>query len=201
MDYRELAAMRHERAQREVAARIEDIRRDYAETVQQRDAYDPNTERESWDFYDRQAQELESNYMQLAPPEQPQADPRMLDVVQRNKNFFDRHGVRAYQAMDAAHGYATRQRDPTTSNPQLTGMGLEPFSPEYFSAVKTLLEMYGKDFFGVEFDPASELPTSEEAAKIAGLSNKEWNRSLQEMIDQGRMSAQQDAGTWGRKVG
>jgi hypothetical protein len=201
MDYTELAHMRAERQHREVAQRIEDIRRDYAETVQQRDMFNPNTERESWDYYDRQAQELESDFMQLAPPEQPQGDPRMKDFVERNKSFFDRNGARAYQAADAAHQYITRQRDPHATNPQHTGMGLDVSSPEYFDRMRDLLQMYGKDFFGIDFDQTAELPTSEEAAKISGLSNKEWNRSLQEMIDQGRMSAQQESAMWGRKVG
>lgn len=201
MDYRELAAMRHERAQREVAQRVEDIRRDYADTVQQRDQYDPNHDRESWDYYDRQAQELESNFMQLVPPEPPQPDPRMRDFVERNKSFFDKHGARAYQAADAAHQYITRPRDPTATNPLHTGMGLDASSPEYFDRMKDLLSMYSKDFFGLDFDPGSELPTSEEAARISGLSNKEWNRGLQKAIDEGKMSAQQEAQMWGRKVG
>lgn len=136
MDYQELARMRHERTQREIAYRVEDIKRDYADVVQQRDAYDPNTERESWDFYDRQAQELESNFLQLQPPEQPRADPRMLDFVQRNKSFFDKHGARAYQAADAAHQYITRARDPHATNPLHTGMGLDTSSPEYFEHMK-----------------------------------------------------------------
>jgi hypothetical protein len=198
MDYQELARIRHERTQREVQQRIGDIQRDHADVVQQRDA---SADEDSWHYWDRQAQELETNYLQLQPPEQPQADPRLVDFVQRNKSFFDRHGARAYQAADLAHQYITRARDPHATNPAHTGMGIDVDSPEYIDRMKDLLSMYGQDYFGVKFEPQSELPTSEEAARISGLSNKEWNRGLQKAIDEGKMSAQQEASMWGRKVG
>ena len=174
MDYQELARIRHERTQREVQQRIQDIQRDHADVVQQRDA---STDDDSWHYWDRQAAELESNYLQLQPPEQPQVDPRLRDFVERNKSFFDKHGARAYQAADAAHGYLTRARDPHATNPANSGMGLDVSSPEYIDRMRDLLSMYGEQYFGVKFDPGSELPTSEEAARFTGLSNKEWNRS------------------------
>jgi hypothetical protein len=200
MDYTELAHMRAERQRHEMQQHVTDMQRDYAEQQQLRDEAYARGDADSFHFYDRQCEQLERDYLATVPPEQPQIDPRMKDFVERNKSFFDRNGARAYQAADAAHQYITRARDPQATNPAHTGMGLDASSPEYFDRMRDLLSMYGESYFGVTFDPGSELPTSEEAAKISGLSNKEWNRSLQEMIDQGRMSAQQDAG-WGRKVG
>src|SRR5262249_33390840 len=76
----------------------------------------------------------------MNPPQQPQLDPRLVQFAQRNHQFLERYGQRAYQALDAAHNYMMRPRNPNTNNPAYTGMGWSPqavFTPAYFDRLKT----------------------------------------------------------------
>jgi len=100
-------------------------------------------------YYVEQLTEKEQELAHISgqlPPPQPQIDPRLAQFAQRNHQFLERHGQRAYQALDAAHQYMMRPRT-GSDNPAYTGMGWNPqhvFTPAYFDKLKTLLEMHGE---------------------------------------------------------
>src|SRR5262249_47185691 len=124
----------------------------------------------------------------------PQLDPRLVQFAQQNAGFLQKYGQRAYQALDAAHNYMMRPRNPNTNNPAHTGMGWHPqavYTPQYFDKLKDLLEMHGENFLGVKYDRKEEMLTPNEAAKISGLSPQHYNHAAQTIGAQGRFSWQQ----------
>jgi hypothetical protein len=131
----------------------------------------------------------------LNPPRQ-QWDPRAVDFLQKNRAFRERHGAAADQAILLAHQYATRPRNPSTSNPALNGMGLTPNTPQYFQAVRDLLTMYAKDY-GLRYDPQEEALDATQAAKISGVSANVYNNALRPRrgaVERGIPGP--DLGTW-----
>ena len=137
--------------------------------------------------------------MYYAPRQQPQADPRAVAYLNRKKVFVDRHGQAAIDALGRAHQYATTPRNPSTNNPNNTGMGLRGGSPAYFKAMDDLLEMYAGDL-GLKYDPKEDALSPNEAARISGLSANEYNNGVQKMYSEGRNSAAEAAANWSRKV-
>jgi hypothetical protein len=73
-----------------------------------------------------------------------------------------------------AHEYATRPRNPRATNPAHNGMGLPVNSPQYFEAVRNLLEMYAKDY-GLQYDRNEELITATDAANISKVTPQDYN--------------------------
>src|SRR5262249_48909983 len=143
-----------------------------------------NNEMELAASADDQCQYLEQEYAQLVGPQQPQADPRMVEFVRRRQPFVERHGQAAYQAMDMAHQYATRPRNPHPT-PQAVaagnhGMGLTPGTQQYFDAMDSLLTMYSKDM-GLHYDPEEKLLDATSAARISGLSPQRYNQASQQI--------------------
>ena len=190
MSYQEeIAGWRQQRRQAEAQARVDELRREHTQAIQERDWAISNNDLELAASADDQCQYLENEYRQLVP-QQPQVDPRMAEFVRRRTPFVERHGQAAYQAMDMAHQYATRPRNPNTNNPAHTGMGLTPGTQTYFNAMDDLLTLYAKDF-GLRYDPEEKLLDANEAARISGLPVKTYNQAAQEIGRQGRYSWQQ----------
>jgi hypothetical protein len=124
------------------------------------------------------------------PPPPPQVDPRLAEFARRNQSFLQRYGQRAYQALDAAHSYMLRPRNPNSNDPRYTGMGFRPehaFTPAYFRALRDLMEMHGEQLFGVRYDKAEQALTANQAAKISGLSPQHYNHAVRTMHAQGRL--------------
>jgi hypothetical protein len=68
-------------------------------------------------------------------------------------------------------------------------MGLRRGSRQYFQAVRSLLELYGKDV-GVRYDKDEEMINQQEAAQLCGLDQQSYQRAVREMAAQGRFSWQ-----------
>src|SRR6516165_9743572 len=176
-DYREtLAQLRqeaHGRQIRELTTRAHELSQQVAENEQYALEAEASGDHDSaltyTEFAQEDAKQLTETLAKLPPSGPPEYAQRFFA---EHKGFFDRHGERAFQAAAMAHQYATTAKDP--ENPK--GMGLTPGTPEYDHAMKNLLEMYGKDV-GVDFNPDEGL-TADEAAKISGVSPREYNRQV-----------------------
>jgi hypothetical protein len=68
-------------------------------------------------------------------------------------------------------------------------MGLQPGTPQYFKSMRSLLEMYSKDY-GLHYDPNEQPLTGNEAAKISGVSPETYNRASKQLFNQGRFEFQ-----------
>jgi len=175
----EIAKWRVDRAQRQIADRVNQITSEYRQVVRERDQAIAENDLETAESRDMDCQQLENEYAQYVP-QTPQIDPRLAQFGQQNRQFLERHGVAGYQALDAAHQYMMRPRRSDTNNPAYTGMGWNPkavFTPAYFERMKDLLEMHGEEYFGVKYDRSEESLTPNEAAKISGLSADAYNNA------------------------
>jgi ATP/maltotriose-dependent transcriptional regulator MalT len=129
-------------------------------------------------------------YADKLPPPPQQIDPRLAQFAQRNQAFLQRYGQRAYEALDAAHQYMMRPRNPNSNDPRYHGMGFPAqavYSPQYFKALKDLMEMHGQELFGVKYDRSEQALTPNQAAKISGLSPQRYNHAVRTMHAQGRL--------------
>jgi len=182
--------MRQERSQRERLNQLENIQTDYREAVRERDEAAARGDIDEFEMRDADAERLEQDWHYLNPPQPPQLDPRLVQFAQQNAGFLQKYGQRAYQALDAAHTYMMRPRNPNTNDPRFTGMGWHPqavYTPQYFDKLKDLLEMHGEQFLGVKYDRNEEMLTPNEAAKISGLSPNAYNHAVRAMASQGRL--------------
>jgi ATP/maltotriose-dependent transcriptional regulator MalT len=124
------------------------------------------------------------------PPPPPQIDPRLAQFAQRNQAFLQRYGQRAYEALDAAHQYLLRPRNPNSNDPRYTGAGFSAqavYSPQYFKALKDLMELHGQELFGVKYDRSEQSLTPNQAAKISGFTPAHYNYGVRMMHAQGRL--------------
>jgi hypothetical protein len=186
----DLARWRAEREQAEFQNRVAQITDEYRAAARERDSAIADGDTETAAFRDDDCMRLEQEFLEYCPPQQPQMHPAAVEFLQKNRAFRERHGQAADQAIQLAHQYATRPRNPTTNNPALNGMGLQANSPQYFQAVRDLLTMYAKDH-GLHYDPEEEGLTANEAAKISGVSANTYNRASQQLASQRRFSFQQ----------
>jgi hypothetical protein len=188
----QIAQWRAQRKQQEVAERVNQIASEYRDAVRERDQHIANNDLESAAWRDADCEQLEQEYSQYVPPQQPQIDPRLVQFAKQNAGFLQKYGQRAYQALDAAHQYMMRPRT-GNPNPAFTGMGWNPqhvYTPAYFARMKELLEMHGESHLGVKYDPNEEMLTPNEAAKISGLTPQQYNYAAQVVGRQGRYSWQ-----------
>src|SRR5262245_56080620 len=170
----QIAALRQQRAQQEAADRVEQLKEDYRSNVEMRNEAAQRNDHEDWHYWDKECQENEREWLAYFPPQRPQQDPRWVNFALRNKQFWDRYGQRADHVVKLAHQYLTRPRIPRETNPARTGMGLQPYSPQYFDNMKSLLEMHGKDF-GVHYNRDDEALDANQAAAASNLSPREYN--------------------------
>src|SRR5262245_8365301 len=151
----EIAVWRQQRQQRENAYRLQEIRQEHEQHRLERDAAIQRGDAEEAEMRDTDCEYLEQQAYEITGPQQPQLDPRLVSFAQRNQQFFEKYGQRAFQALDEAHKYLMRPRNPNTNHPGYTGMGLRPeqaFTPAYFDNLKSLLELHGEQFLGVKYD-------------------------------------------------
>src|SRR5262245_38624443 len=184
----EIAQWRMQRRQQEAADRVEQIKAEYREATRERDVAIAEGDLGSAELRDMDCEQLEAEYSQYVP-QQPQIDQRLVQFAQKNQQFFERYGPRAYQALDAAHQYMMRPRRSDTNNPAYTGMGWRPdkvFSPQYFERLKDLMEMHGEAFLGVKYDRNEENLAPNEAARISGLSPQQYNHFAKQVAAAGK---------------
>jgi hypothetical protein len=195
----QVAQMRQQRAQAEYQQRIQEAQTNYHTNLQYRqevekqaanatDEYERASLVEQWNALDREVQQAEHDLQALMPAQRPQDPPAWRQWAIRNKHFYDRYGERAKQVIEVAHGYLTRPKNPRETNLERRGMGLQPFTPQYFKELENLLEMYGEGSnFQTRYDPSEKALTPDEAAEMSGLSARDYNRSVVELRNQGRL--------------
>jgi hypothetical protein len=182
----QIAAYRQERAQREMAVQLEDLKFQHEQARQERDLAAQRGDRDTFELHDETCEMIEQEYNRICPPQAPAPHPAAVEFIRKNQPFLERHGQAAVNAIGLAHQYATRPRVPHANNPGLTGMGLAPNSPQCFEAMRSLLEMYGKDY-GVRYDRNEELLDPTTAAKVSGVSADNYNAALKTLHAQGRL--------------
>ena len=94
-----------------------------------------------------------AEYNQLNPPPPPPPHPDQVLLAYKNGPWLQQHGQRGAQNADQWHNYWNSR-------------GVRPGHPQYKEMMRSSLEMYGKQM-GTEFDRQQELPTPDEARKMA----------------------------------
>jgi hypothetical protein len=189
----QVAQWRQDRMRAQVEQRKNEITQEYAEVVRERDLAISNNDMETAEENDNRAQDLENEWSQYNPPPPPQMDPQLARWGQANKEYIDRliakHGVEKTNAfLNAIDARLTAPRN--LYEPAKGGLGLKRNSPEYFERGNDFLELYSEGVSGERYTPNDTL-TATEAAKIAGISPQQYNRSAQVLNQQGRFSWQQ----------
>jgi hypothetical protein len=84
----------------------------------------------------------------------------------------------------AADKHATTPRNPR--DPKQGGLGLTRYSQPYYRRMDDLLGLYAGQLFNAPYDSAEKALTPDEAAKISGLTNRDYNRAMRTLQGQGR---------------
>jgi hypothetical protein len=172
--YEQIAQWRQQREARQIADRMTQMSQEYAQVVRERDQAIANNDSETAEMRDYDAQQLEQEWLQYNPPRPRQMDPQAAAWLNKHRAFRERHGQAADQAIQSAHTYATRPRNPNATNPAHAGMGLKPNTRQYFEALDSLLELYAKDY-GLHFDSSEVALTAPEAAKVSGITPQHYD--------------------------
>jgi hypothetical protein len=186
----ELARWRMERRQAEVADRVEQIRDEYTQASRERDTALANGDTEEAEFRDKDCQQLEEEFAQYVPPQQPQVHPQWANWIRRNSTFIEREGQRGVNAVQDALAYMQRPRT-SSADPRYTGMGLRPeqiFTPQGLNKLETLLETHGQTLFGVKYDANEKALTPTTAARISGVSADTYNAASRQLAVAGRFT-------------
>jgi hypothetical protein len=174
----EIMAWRIQREQQEIADRAQQVQQEYAIAARERDEAIARNDMEEATYQDNTCLDLEREYNKICPPQPPQPHPRVANLAQRNTPYFRKYGERGAQIADRVHRYVTER------------MRVSPDDPRYEEMVKSAMELYAKEY-GCPYDRNSEMLTADEAAKISGLSPKQYNNASRHMAAQGRFSWQQ----------
>src|SRR5262245_7448923 len=185
----QVARLRQERAAREHAEKIQEIQTEWRSNLENRNEAARSNNAEDWHYWDKLVQENERDYQAFMPVQQPQLDPRIVRWGQRNQQYLnklaERLGTRDSQFLNWIDAKLTTPRNPR--DPRNGGMGLKRGSPAYFQRGRDLLELYSEGITGVKYDSNEQALTADEAARISGLSNRDYNRSVQTLYNQGRI--------------
>src|SRR5262249_3802191 len=185
---------RVQREQQKIADRCNQIRTEHAQAARERDQAIAENDLETAEFRDTDCQQLEQEWAHYNPPQQ-QVHPQWMNWLRRNSTFIEREGDRAVAAVTGALGYMQRPRNPNSNDPRYTGMGMCPeqiFTPQGLDKLEDLLEVHGQQFFNVRFDKNEKALTPNQAAKISGLSPKQYNEASRILANQGRFSFQNE---------
>jgi hypothetical protein len=137
----QVAQWRQQRRQQETAEYAQQIRNDYVETEKSRNEALNRGDRETAAMLDDDLMRIEGEYQEFLASQPVQTDPRQVEFMRRISPFIEKYGQKGVAALDLAHQYATRPRNPNTNNPANTGMGLRPNTPAYFRAMRNLLDV------------------------------------------------------------
>jgi hypothetical protein len=187
----EILQIRQERAARDIAEARTVIQEKYVTAAHERDLAAAAGDAENFEGWDRECEELESEFESVSPPPPPQA-PTISEPTRRYLNerqaFNQRYGAAATQAYKAAHALACQS-------------GLRPDTVEYFKFCDDALELHGQAYNGVKFDPSEKVPHPNEICKISGVSYDEYNKQWRKMHAEGRDSGSQQRQQFSKKVG
>src|SRR5262245_61346573 len=190
----QIAQWRVQRQQQEIADRAQQIQQEHAQAARERDTAIANNDMEEAGYQDNVCVDLEKEYNKIVP-QQPQVHPQWMNWLRRNSTFIEREGDRAVAAVTGALGYMQRPRNPNSNDPRYTGMGMRPeqiFTKQGLSKLEDLLQVHGQQFFNVRYDPNEKALTPNAAAKISGLSPKQYNEASRILANQGRFSFQNE---------
>ena len=185
----EVLAIRQQRAARDIAEAQEVVRERYQVAELERNKAAAIGDAENYDAWDRECEQLEDEWQQVAPPPPPQAPQVSAETqkfVNKHQAFFRQPG--AVQASKAAHALAVQS-------------GLKVDSPDYFRFCSDALELYGKDYNGTRFDPSETIPHANDVVAMSGLTADQYNAQWRRMHAEGRDSGSQQRQQFGRKVG
>jgi hypothetical protein len=179
----QIAAWRQQRAQRQVAERVNQIAAEYRDAVRERDQAIANNDAETAEWRDADCQQLEQEYVTYCPPQPPPVDPRLARFEQRNTDYLNK--LRARVGPQRAGQFLN------SVDRHLLRMGIQRNSPDYFRRGRDMLELYSAPTTGVPYNSGDQALTANEAAKISGLTAEQYNHASRTMAAQGRFSWQQ----------
>ena len=187
----EILQIRQQRAQRDIAEAQTSIQERYQVATQERDQAAAQGDAETFEAWDREAEQLEDEWQQVTPPPPPQA-PQLSEptkaFLHKHQAFYQRYGDAANQATRAAHALAVKS-------------GLKVDTEDYFKFCSDALEMHGRGFNGTRFDPSEKVPHANEVCHMLGLSYDEYNKQWRKMMSEGHDSGSQQRAQWNKKVG
>ena len=186
----EILQIREQRAQRDIAEAQTVLRERYSVAEVERNRAAAIGDVETFETWDRECEQLEDEWQQVAPPPPPQA-PVLSEPAKRFVNerqaFNQRYGEAANQAYRAVHKFAVDR-------------GLKPDTVEYFKYCDDALDMYAKDY-GMRYDPSEKVPHPNEVCAMSGLTYDQYNAQHRKMLAEGRDSNSQAKAMWGKPVG
>lgn len=178
-DYHEqISRLRAERHQRETTERINELERDYADYIAQRDAAAESNDLDTFEYADREAERIETEYRQVAPPAPPQPFTEteqdylrgcsMADLARPHWSGIkspDGKPLSTWDALVGGSGYATQN------------LGLDRNSAAYREALEVL-------------GPAEQtgVPTADEFLKTFNetskhkISAKDYNENVKKLV-------------------
>jgi hypothetical protein len=188
----EIAQWRQQRAQQQIADRCNQIRQEHAQAARERDQLIAENDMDAAELRDDECKQLEQEWAHYNPPRQ-QVHPQWQTWINRNAAFIEREGQRGVNAVTDALAYMQRPRNPNSNDPRYTGMGMTPqqiFTRQGLSRLEDLLETHGAQFYGVRYDKNEKTLTPNGAAKVSGVSAKEYNEQSQRVGAAGLFSWQ-----------
>lgn len=168
----QVAQWRLERKRVEQIDRVEEIKREHANSVASRDDALAREDLQEAAMYDDDAERLEQEYRQLVPPP---ADPRLVGFAQKLRPFFEKYGQAGVNNFDAADAYVVNR------------MRIPRGSPAYFARMRDYGELYGASA-GTPYSRNDELPGWKEAAKISGVDENTYAAAYHRAKNSGRIS-------------
>jgi hypothetical protein len=173
----QIAAWRAQRAQQQVAERVNQIASEYRDAVRERDQAIANNDVETAEWRDADCQQLEQEYNQYVPPQPPQMDPRLAQFAQRNADYLNK--LRNKVGPERADKFLK------WVDQRLVRMGHQPNTPSYFKWGRDMLELDSERVTGVPYDSKDQALTANQAAKISGLSAEEYNNAAKVIAPKG----------------
>src|SRR5262249_39700879 len=140
----DIMAWRAQRAQQQVANRLEQIRSEYREVQRERDQAIADNDLETAEWRDADCQQLEQEWAHYNPPQPPPADPRLVQFGQRNQDYLNKLRARVGPERTGQFLNWIDQR--------LVNMGIQRNSPQYFQRGRDMLELDSARVTGVPYD-------------------------------------------------
>ena len=186
----EILQIRQQRAQRDIVEAQEAIKERYAEMVQARDQAAAQGDAETFELYDREAEQLRSPNGNKFPRHRRRKRPcfpsQARDLSTSGKPSIRGTATKATEAYKAAHKFAVER-------------GLKPDTVEYFKYCDDALDMYAKDY-GMRYDPSEKVPHPNEVCAFSGLTYDQYNAQHRKMYAEGRDSNSQAKAQWSSRL-
>jgi hypothetical protein len=172
----QIAEWRVSRRQEQLKGYAEELRENHQEAVRARDQAVSNNDLDAAAEFDDVVQNIEQEWQQHFPP-QPARSPVWDAWVREHKSWSERVGPAGVAAVQAALGYMQRPRpaDGIIQNPNTQGMGMsikKAFSPEGMKILEDLLELHGKERWGVSYCAETDKDLTPNKAVEASFGNR-----------------------------